>query len=143
MAPKKPLWTCARCGHRFVTRNLWHSCVRVRLADHFKGKDPIVRTLFNQWRALARSMGPVTVYAQKSRIVFMVRVRFGGAIVRKDWLEARLWLKRRADHPTLYKTESYGALGYGLHFRITRREDIDADLETLMRAAYRIGCQES
>ena len=88
-------------------------------------------------------MGPVTVYAQKSRIVFMVRVRFGGAIVRKDWLEARLWLKRRAVHPALYKTESYGELGYGLHFRITRPEDIDAGLETLMRAAYRIGCQES
>ena len=72
----------------------------------------------------------------------MVRVRFGGAITRKDWLEARLWLKRRADHPTLFKTESYGPLGYGLHFRITRPEEIDAELETLMREAYRIGQQE-
>jgi hypothetical protein len=25
------LWKCPRCGHRFVTRNLWHSRVRVRL----------------------------------------------------------------------------------------------------------------
>ena len=38
MTPKPPLWKCPRCGHRFVTKNLSHSCVRVRLADHFRGK---------------------------------------------------------------------------------------------------------
>jgi hypothetical protein len=34
---KPPLWKCPKCGHRFVTKNLWHSCVCVplrRRADH-------------------------------------------------------------------------------------------------------------
>ena len=22
----KALWRCPKCGHRFVTKNLWHSC---------------------------------------------------------------------------------------------------------------------
>ncbi len=35
---KKPLWTCPRCGHQFVTPNMWHSCSRHALDDHFKGK---------------------------------------------------------------------------------------------------------
>ena len=35
--PMRPLWRCGKCGHRFVTKNLWHSCGRYRLADHFKG----------------------------------------------------------------------------------------------------------
>ena len=62
-----------------MTRNLWHSCIRLRLADHFRGKDPIVRQLFNRFRALVRG-GPVTVYAQKTWIVSQVRVRFAGAV---------------------------------------------------------------
>ncbi len=41
---------------------------------------------------MARACGPVTVYAQKSRIVFQARVRFAGAVVHNEWLEATLWL---------------------------------------------------
>ncbi|MFQ6044883.1 MAG: hypothetical protein ACE5PT_00810 [Gemmatimonadales bacterium] len=44
---------------------------------------PVVRKLFNGVKALVRECGPVTVYAQKTRIVFMVRVRFAGVTVRK------------------------------------------------------------
>lgn len=91
---KKPLWTCPRCGHRFVTRNMWHSCTRYRIADHFKGKDPVVRHLYKQYVGIVRGFGSVTVFAQKTRIVFQARVRFAGAVVRKHWLEGGLWLKR-------------------------------------------------
>jgi hypothetical protein len=139
----RPLWTCPKCKHRFVTRNLWHSCVRVPLATHFVGKEPAVRRTFNAWRALARACGPVTVYAQRSRIVFMVRVRFAGAMTRRDWLEATLWLKRKVTHPKLHRLEDYGRLGYGLHLKLREPGDIDAALAGLMREAYRIGCQQS
>jgi hypothetical protein len=82
-----PLWKCPRCGHRFVTRKLWHSCVRVPLASHFREKDPIVRELFDRFRELVRTCGPVTVYAQKTRIVFMTRARFAGALPRRrGWM---------------------------------------------------------
>jgi hypothetical protein len=43
MTKQKPLWRCPKCGHRFVTRNLWHSCRRYRLVDHFTGKPPALR----------------------------------------------------------------------------------------------------
>jgi hypothetical protein len=78
----------------------------------------------------------VTIYAQKSRIVFQARVRFAGAVVRAGYLDAGLWLRRRVHHPRLRKTESFGALGYGLHFRLTQPADIDRELGTLMREAY-------
>jgi hypothetical protein len=78
----------------------------------------------------------VTIYAQKSRIVFQARVRFAGAVVRAGYLDAGLWLRRRADHPLLRRTESFGPLGYGLHFRLTRPADIDRALTGLMREAY-------
>jgi hypothetical protein len=86
---KRPLWKCPKCGHRFVTANIWHSCGHYRLADHFAGK-PLLRKIFDRYVAVARTHGAVTVYAQKTRIVMQGRVRFAGAVVRKDWLDAAM-----------------------------------------------------
>jgi hypothetical protein len=130
------LWRCPRCGHRFTSRNLAHSCGSYRLADHFKRRQPVVRKVFNRWRAAARACGPVTVYAQKTRIVFQARVRFGGAIVHRDWVEATLWMRRRVAHPRLHRIESFGRLGYGIHFRLTSPADVDPGLRRLLREAY-------
>jgi hypothetical protein len=44
-----PLWTRPRCGHRFVTRNIWHSCTQFELSHHFDGKAARVRELFDAW----------------------------------------------------------------------------------------------
>ena len=140
---KRPLWRCPKCGHRFVTKNLWHSCGRYRLADHFKGKPRSLRETFDRLTGLAKACGPVTVYAQKTRIVIQARVRFAGAVVRRDWLDAGLWLKRKVEHPCLSRVESFGRLGYGLHFRLQRPADVDDALAELVREAYAIGIQAS
>lgn len=140
---KKPLWRCPKCKHRFVTKNLWHSCGRYKLADHFKGKSNNLRATFNRFVELAKMFGPVTVYAQKTRIVLQGRVRFAGAVIKKDWIDAGLWLKRRIQHPRLIRVESFGKLGYGHHFRFKNPEDVDASVEELMREAYAIGQQNS
>jgi hypothetical protein len=139
----QPLWRCPKCGHRFVTANIWHSCGRYRLSDHFRGKPATLRTTFDCYVAAARQNGPVTVYAQKTRIVMQGRVRFAGAVVRKDWLDAGMWLKRRIKHPRLVRTESFGSLGYGHHFRLCNPADIDEALVKLLGEAYKIGQQTS
>lgn len=58
-------------------------------------------------------------------------------------LDAGLWLKRRAEHPLLTRVESFGRLGYGLHFRLERPTDIDTAFTALMLEAYLIGQQAS
>ncbi|HTR20731.1 MAG TPA: DUF5655 domain-containing protein [Gemmatimonadales bacterium] len=132
----RPLWRCPKCGHRFVTRSLWHSCGRYRLADHFAGKSPLVRATFRRWVSVARRSGPVTVYAQQTRIVLQARVRFAGAVVRQHWLDAALWLRRRVTHPRVHRIENLGRLGYGVHFRLSTPADIDRQLAALIREAY-------
>ncbi len=139
---RQPPWKCPRCGHRFVTRNLWHSCGRYRLADHFKGKDPLVRKLFNRFIALVRRCGPVTVYPQKTRIVCQVRVRFAGAVTRRGSLEAGLWLQRRAKHPRLRQVELIPPGDYIHYFRFRALFEFDRAFMTLVREAYAIGCQQ-
>lgn len=141
MSRAEPLWRCPRCGHRFVTRNLWHACGRYRLADHFRGKPKQLHETFRRWVAVARRAGPVTVYAQKTRIVMQARVRFAAAVVRASWLDAGLWLQRRVRHPRVYHIEDFGRLGFGVHFRLTAPSDIDAPLIALMHEAYELAAR--
>ena len=139
---KRPLWQCSKCGHRFVTANIWHSCGHYRLADHFAGKPVQLRKIFDRYVAAARTHGAVTVYAQKTRIVMQGRVRFAGAVVRKDWVDATMWLRRRVNHPCLIRTESFGDLGYGHHFCLRAPEDIDQAMIELLGEAYAVGQQD-
>jgi hypothetical protein len=139
---RKPLWTCPRCGHRFVTRNLWHSCSRYPLAHHFAGMDPLVRQLYNRFLRVLRDCGPVTVIPQKTRIAIMVRVRFAGAITHKHWLDASLWLTRRAEHPCLRRVEVFGPRSFGCQFRFAALDQIDAGFAALAAEAYAVGRQE-
>ena len=122
--------------HRFVTRNLWHSCVRVALADHLDGKPPAVAQTFRALRAVIKGCGPVTCYAQKTRIVFQRRVRLANVTVRRSGIDVGLWLRRRVSHPALHRTESYGTLGYGHQFRLASPADIDDRLRSLVAEAY-------
>lgn len=95
MGTKRPLWKCPKCSHRFVTRNLSHSCVRVSLRTPFRGRPPARKRTFDRWLKAARACGSVTAYAQKSRVIIL-------------------------ESP----------------------DDVDGELELLMREAYRVGTQE-
>ena len=120
---------------------MWHSCGHYRIADHFKGKPPILRDLFRRFRALVRSCGPVTVYAQKTLIVFQARARFTGVVVRRSWLEGAVWLKRRLELPRFHRIERIPPRDYVHHFRLRDPADLDAELTALVREAYRVGRQ--
>jgi hypothetical protein len=138
---QRPLWTCPRCHKQYVTRNMSHSCVIVDLDAHFVGRSPRVRQLFDAWLAAVRSTGPVTVAVSKTRIEFMTRARFTGAIIRRDHLRSTLWLKRRADWPGFTKVEHLGGNDWLHHFVIRDESDIDAGLVALVREARQVGDQ--
>jgi hypothetical protein len=122
---------------------MWHSCRRDTIAEHFRGKDPRVRALYRRFAALVRRCGPVTVYAQKSRIVFQTRARFAGVAPRKRWLDAAVWLKRRVESPRFYGIESVTPRDHVHRFRIESPGDFDRELRELLREAYAVGCQRA
>jgi hypothetical protein len=139
---KKPLWTCPDCGHQFVTRNIWHSCVNTPLEKHFEGKSPEVIALYYLYVSLIENIGPVTVEPKKTGISFLVRVRFAGAVLRKKWLEARLWLKHPIEHPALRRIDKVGPRDFIHYFRIETAEDMDELFIIFLRESYAIGMQE-
>jgi hypothetical protein len=141
LANVRALWQCPKCGNRFVARNLWHSCVRVPLAAHFKGKGPIVRRTFAALlRALQRN-GPVAVVSSKTRITFMVRMRFAGVTPRKNSLPGHLLVPARVRAARLRRGARYGRLQ--LHpFCLTHPKQIDRAFRRLLAEAYAVGQQK-
>ena len=91
---ERPLWTCPACGHPFVTANIWHSCTSIELDAALGGLPAEVRAGWARFVEMIAACGPVTVIAQKSRIVIMGRVRFAGALLRRHKLIASFALTR-------------------------------------------------
>jgi hypothetical protein len=133
------LWTCPECGHRFVTANVWHSCTRLTLDDAFARSTPDARAAFDRFVELVERCGPVTVIAQKSRIVLMVRVRFAGATVLRDRVRLNFALSRVVDHPRIIRVESYGRRWNAHRFEAASAADVDSfqELPPLLCESYR------
>lgn len=138
----KPLWTCPRCGHEFVNRNQYHSCKRVRLEDVFAGRTSNVRELFDRFRALIESIGPVKLVPYAGRVGFMVRVRFAGAAPRSKWLDVGFWLPRRLESPRFRRVETLLPNAHIHWLRVTDAADLDDELSDWLREAYDVGCQK-
>jgi hypothetical protein len=136
---QKPLWQCPSCGNLLVTANGWHSCGQFNLEDHFHGKGQPVRDLFDRYLAMVREFGEIRVVPQKTQICFQVRVRFAGAVIRKKWLDAGFWLKRKIESPRFSRVEDLTPSGYVYHVRISTPEDLDDEFREWIKEAYDTG----
>ena len=137
---KRPLWTCPSCGHPFASRNLWHSCVQVPIDEHFAGR-PRARELYDAFLAAVQETGLVHVASSRTRISFVARVRFAGVEVRRDYLRAGLWLKRRVDLPRL-RQELIPPGEWITQIVLRDEADIDDELRAWIREARVIGEQD-
>jgi hypothetical protein len=134
--PQAQIWTCPRCGARLVSRNLWHSCGRFSLEDLFANADPQALDLARRYVAVLHTLGDVQVIPQKTRLVCVARVRFGGLTPRKHGFVANFALQRWLDSPRIVKTIDYGPR-WRMHFVDVRSEaDLDAELRTWLQESH-------
>ena len=137
-----PLWRCPKCGERFVTRNLWHACGKFSLRVLFAGCEPQVFAAFRKFRKMMRSCGHLRVIPQKSRIVFQVRVRYGGCIPRKSFLLCGLALPRRVRDKRIFEVIEFGPHFILHRFRVRHPDELDAQVQLWMRESYAVGQQK-
>jgi hypothetical protein len=98
MKQDRELWTCPRCGAKFVTPNMWYSCGPWTVDTFLEGKGPRARALFDRFIEMARRCGPVTLQPVKTRVAIMVRARFAGVQrVSERGMTVSLWLKKRIE----------------------------------------------
>jgi hypothetical protein len=140
---KKPLWTCPKCGERFVSPRLWHSCGRGSYDRLFARSDPHVRRIFDRLAALARACGPVRIYPQKTRIVIQARIRFAGGTPQKSRFIAGFLLPPGTTSPRISATLDGVSSHYiACYVPLSREADVDAQIARWMRRAYRFGRQD-
>ncbi len=133
------MWKCPKCGHRFVHPNCSHSCGKYKISDHFKGKSETLRRIFTIFKSYIGEYGPVTVYAQKTGIIFHLRHRFALVIIRKNWIDIALCLWKPRKRPTLRKVEYFGGTCHRHWFRITGISDMDPAFLKLLKESSEVG----
>ena len=138
----RPLWRCPKCGHRFVTRNLWHACARYQVRDHLRGRSPQVARLYRRYAALVRKCGPVMVSPNKTRIAFMARMRFAGCRVGKDTLHIGFLLSRRVQSARISRVEFIPPHYYVHHLPVRTLGELNSELLGWLRESYRMGLQK-
>jgi hypothetical protein len=139
---KPPLWQCRKCKRYFANRNQSHTCARLDLAHHFKGKNPAIRALYDRVVAELRAIGPVRVLPEKTRIAFQVRMSFAQLTPRSKWIDGHVVLARRLEHPRFTRIESFSPRNHLHAFRLTSAADIDDDFRAWLAEAYMVGRQD-
>lgn len=78
---------------------------------------------------------------QKSRVVFMDRVRFAGALPRKSHFIATFGFLRKVGSPRFSKIENYGNDWYGHYCPVESERDFDEEFLRWIKEAYEVGKQ--
>jgi hypothetical protein len=138
----KPLWRCPKCGEQFVTKNLWHSCGKFGVTELFSKSEPHVFELFKKFSQVVRSCGPSKMIPQKTRAVFMVRMRFAACYPRKKYLQCTVVLRRSISTPRIYKTDEYSPQCFVHYFRIYSEQDLDQEVQSWLCESYEVGLQK-
>jgi hypothetical protein len=140
----RPLWTCPRCGVKFVNRNQWHSCGEATLDDWLGKVGPRGRALYDAFLALLEACGEIHVAPAKSRIAFLGRVRFANIYKLSDAAMtctfALPW-KVESARITRVKEEVPGWFAHTL--RVTDPAELDPEVAAWVAESYRLmGMQE-
>ena len=138
MPPQKlqPVWRCPKCGARLVTRNLWHSCGQFTIEALFAASDPAVLALARRYLRILRSLGDVQVIPQKTRLVAVARVRFGGLQPRKNHFVATFALHRWLKSPRIVGTIDYGPRWRAHKVHVRSAADLDDELREWLQESY-------
>lgn len=107
-----------------MTAHIWHLCTTIDPADHLTRARPGVREALDRYVELIAGRGPVTVIAQKTRMVIMGRVRFAGAVVRPDKLVADFALTRRVEDRRL-RIQAWSDRWIEHRFEVRSPEDLE------------------
>ena len=139
-SPEKPrrgrLWKCPECGREFARANQWHSCTVKGLDEHFRGRDPHLRGVFDELVSKLRKLGPVKVDPVKTSINLTAGRHFGAVSVRGTYLRLGFFAPRRIVDPRIVHFERLGPDKFGHSVVLESVADVDEQLMAWMAAAY-------
>jgi hypothetical protein len=85
-----------------------------------------------------KALGDVQVIPQKTRLVFVARVRFAGIVPRKDHLIATFALQRTVRSKRIERYIDYGPRWQAHQVRIRSASEIDEGLRGWLEESYKV-----
>ncbi len=141
---RQPLWTCPRCGAKFVTKNQWHSCGEATLDDWKARMGPRARALYDRFEGMIAACGEYHVAPAKTRIAFLGRVRFANITsLSEQGMTCGFALPKPLASPRFAKVEEVGPGWWTHRLRVTDPAQLDEEVQAWLRESYRLmGLQE-
>lgn len=135
-ARRGQLWRCPACGREFAKANQWHSCAKRGLDEHFRGRDPQLREVFDALVSRLREIGPVKVDPVKTSINLTAGRHLGAVTVRGTYLRVGFYGAKRIIDPRIVHFERLGPERFGHSVVLESADDIDDQLMAWLAAAY-------
>jgi len=106
--------------------------------DHFAGKDPAVRALYDKLLEVLNRFGPIIEEPKKTSIHLVNKSALAGVETRKSYLLLNIKADHKIDSPRVIKTDQPSANRFHLVVKIESLDDFDAELEGWLKEAYLI-----
>jgi len=106
--------------------------------DHFVGRQPHVRAIYDGILDAAKQFGPVREEPKKTSIHLSNRTAFAGVATRKDTLILTLKSANDLSNPRIVKHEQVSANRWHLDVRLQKTDQVDAELITWIRVAFEL-----
>jgi hypothetical protein len=106
--------------------------------EHFAGKAPAVRALYDRLLATVRKLGSVHEEAKKTCIHLVRSSALAGVEVRKNYLLVNIKTDSAIASPRIEKTEQISARRFHHKLKLSVLGDIDKELQNWLKSAYEL-----
>ncbi|HMJ71544.1 MAG TPA: DUF5655 domain-containing protein [Cyclobacteriaceae bacterium] len=137
------MWSCPICDQKFVCNGQTHSCRDKELSDYLAGKSEHTLGLFWHFIESYQQLGKVTVHATKSMIAIAAKTRMA-YITRlgKNFMDVTFMFDQPYNDNLCFTkiAQVPGTNQYNHHFRMMTPSDINKEVKTYMKIAYKNNC---
>ncbi len=106
--------------------------------DHFTGKLPTVRGIYDELLAALRTIGPVEEEPKKTSIHLVRSSALAGVEVRRDYLLVNIKSESPIESPRVPKSERLSARRFHQKVRLSSPGEVDAELLRWLAKAYEL-----
>ena len=111
--------------------------------QHFAGRAPVVRAIYDQLLRAARASGPCREDPKKTSIHLVRHAAFAGVATRRSSLILTLKSASDIPSPRIQKREQTSANRWHLEVRLEKPAHVDRQVTTWLRAAYDLAAPRS
>lgn len=108
------------------------------VGDHFRGREPSVRAIYDRILAAASAFGPVIEKPNTGSIHLTRKTAFAGVTTRKDRLILTLKADREIRSRRFRKRDQASVNRWHLELHLDDPEQVDRELKTWLKSAYEL-----